>query len=95
MNRYEITNSMASQVTVDKIVEALKKAGAIRVNTRRAFGYSNQRKVATFSAKNQSSAKAVCEIAGDSLGIALIPYRYTGGKWVYNPNTNLSHFVES
>lgn len=93
MHRYEITNSAASCAKIEDICKALKAAGATRVRTRHAFGFSNQPRVATFAAVDRDAAGKICDAAEKEAGASLIPYQYTGGKWKHNPHTNLSHFT--
>ena len=93
MERFEITNSAAQSGDVADIVAALKKVKALRVRTRKAFGYSNQPHVATFAAPDLDTAKRICEKAEFHACRRLIPYQYTNGKWKHNPHTNLSHFI--
>ena len=93
MERFEITNSSARSGEVADIVAALKKVKALRVNTRRAFGWSNQPHVATFAAPDIETAKRICESAELHCSVSLIPYQYTNGKWKHNPITNTSEFI--
>ena len=93
MERFEITNYAAALVDVAEIVAALKKVKALRVNTRKAYGMSNQPHVATFAAPDLDTAKRICESAELHCSVSLIPYQYTGGKWKHNPHTNTSVFI--
>lgn len=82
--RFEITNHAASFIPLDVIKAELRKAGATRVNARRAFGWSNQPRVATFSAIDHDTARRICTAAGSALFNAgqsnfrapLVPYMY-------------------
>lgn len=67
MPRYEITGTATDVFPLARIQEALRKAGASRVNARCAFGWSNQPRVATFAAADEGEAKRLCDAARATL----------------------------
>jgi hypothetical protein len=65
--RFEITGCATDVFTLEQISAAVKKAGAILVNARNAFGWSNQPKVCTFEAPNRKEANHICDEARETL----------------------------
>lgn len=84
MPRYEITGTANDVYNVCCIRNAMEKAGAIRINMRRAFGMRNQPKVVTFFAESEKDARLVCDKAraylDDKTLPALLPFEYTPNR---------------
>ena len=81
--RYEITGCATDVFALTAIQGALRKVGAVRVSARCAFGWSNQPRVATFSAADDRAARDVCEQARATLNHpsslpSLLPHAYQG-----------------
>lgn len=81
MSRYEITGSATDRWPAQTVAGALRRAGALRVSQRNAFGHRNQPKVATFAADSLEQAKALADAARKLLDPdtdlpALLPHRY-------------------
>ena len=67
MARFEITGGNGRGALVSEIQTAIKESGGKRVGSRHAFGLSNQPRVVTFSAADESEAKRICNAAADML----------------------------
>lgn len=65
--RFEITGTATDVWTCDEIRTALRVAGAQKVGARRAFGMSNQPRVATFTAADQAEADRLANAARERL----------------------------
>lgn len=63
MARFEITGGNGRGATLEQISAGIKAAGGERIDTRRAFGWSNQPEVCTFAARDQFAADAICKKA--------------------------------
>lgn len=73
MPRFEITGTATDVFTRHQIMTALRESGAPFVRSRRAFGWRNQPRVATFAASNEREAKAICDRARERLGPGSLP----------------------
>ena len=80
MEMHEAIGCATDVFALVDIQEALRRAGAKNVRARRAFGWSNQPRVATYSAESESAARRIADRARETLRPgslpALIPYRY-------------------
>jgi hypothetical protein len=81
MKRFEVFGCATDAFALADIVSALKVAGAVRVRSRRAYGMSNQKQVATFSALNFAHAISICRDARRDLDRqsdlpSLLPWEY-------------------
>ena len=81
--RYEIRGLIADSFSLAEISAALAKAGAKRINARRAFGWPNQPRVATFWAESDAAADRMADLADSQLAKraslpCIIAYRYRG-----------------
>lgn len=65
--RYEITGGICDSFTLADISAALSKAGALRINARCAFGWSNQPRVATFWSESEAAADIIADSADSYL----------------------------
>lgn len=63
MSRYEITGCAADRWPAQTVAGALRRAGAMRVGQRNAFGRRNQPKVATFAADTPEQARELADSA--------------------------------
>lgn len=93
--RFEIKPSIWYLHTV---MQALRKAGAKRVNARHYGGMSNQAQTATFQADNHADAVRICEVARQHLSNTdmlpeLIPFVY-GPGFVWARQGNVSRLVK-
>ena len=61
--RFEVTGGNGRGAKVSEIQDALRAAGAMRVGSAYAYGWSNQPRVATFSAESEIAARAICRRA--------------------------------
>lgn len=79
--RYEITGCATDVFNLDRVQAALRLVGASRVSARRAFGWGNQPRVATFAAADDHAARDICDRARETLNHpsslpALLPHAY-------------------
>ena len=65
--RFEVTGGNGRGASLDAIKGALRQAGARNVRQAHAFGWSNQPRVATFTAQDDSEARKVCDAACEIL----------------------------